>query len=1541
MSRLNPKLQLQLLTELPSGLDGQKLVSQKRSSYKVLFRAAGLLAAFSGLAMQAPSAWALDFDWGNGSFLWPAGSQTQVYQVGGVTFTFQHIVPAGVGVNTATRPQLGNTLITANPNTPITGGLSRGNVLLGINNSTDPLEVDDLSDSLQLVMEATNAAGDLVPLDSVSYTIIDIDRSCNRGDAPLPAEILWQDVVSTRGLLGGAAGTPVTPAINGPIGETVEDITTTVATSAGYTPDSGSLTFRGVTDPTPETLTDAEGNAGCNEPAGGGNDDNRGVEASNNLAQPPGIAEGNVAFTINNAFTDRIEFEFGNGVTSGANNGLSEALFSEPEGHGIGVFGDLSLNPAIVGISETSTAPVLQTTGAEAGQYLVTYTLRVTNPGETALDNITVENDLVTTFVSAGGFSVVPGSITGALAGETFNGGDTTDISGGAITADNLISLDGGQLAAGASRDITFNVLIDPAVAGLGPFSNQSIVRANPVNSTSGVADAGVVVRDRSSNANTVAALNSDADEDDPDDGSTPIAGSSFANPFNALPVTIDRDTSADNDPSNNDSPTVVVINPAPEIGVTKQVSNVTDNNDGTYTVTYRQIVRNLGNEALNGVALTDQDFNTTFRTGTATGVTSATFVGGSVSVPVAAPAGFPTGYTPLTGTPAFDGAGNLQLATVASLPVGGYGIVDYQVLVDPTDPVDGVTENLGDGTLGGASPDDDNPYESQVTATGTGATSTTAVTDLSDDVTGFPAAADQLPRDLNGNGTATDPISGGIPTSSPIPADPTNDETTDENNRTPVTFTGSPAIALSKRVTNVTANPDGTFDVTYRQLVQNIGPTTLDNVQIAENASIADEYRVGQPNGAISADVQSVTALPAASITVPGAPGAVTLTAGTPIDLATSQTQLAGTDTLQPGEYGAVEYVVRVTPGDTTEAHGGGAAPFTAQATATGTATSLPGSPEVTDPSDDGVEFPNGATGVTQNQVLDPDNNGNANEGTATLVPIDADGNTTTAATQDSENNPTPVRFPKLAISKNISNVTGSGTAADPYIVSYDVTVQNVGGIRLNGVQVTEDNIDLVFDDLPPGDTTVIGPVTPVAGVTPTVNPAFDGDGTPELIDPANPLTLEPNESSTLRYQVQVINPTDGRPYGSSSTTSGTGIPSDGNGPVAGNPLTVTGDANADGTLEAPAATGILPVSDLSDDGTNPDPTPADGNRGGGPGENDPTVITFPVGPQIGLTKQVISTVPNPDGSFDVTFEYRVQNVGIVPLNGLDITDNYDTQFDIGQPTAVNNYEVISVTPGAAETPGGPTLVGNAATVGSAPNSGDLSVATGNTTVFAPGEAATTQVVVRVTPQAGQLATVYDNSAVASGTSTVDPTQTDTDISDDIPPVGATDPRVITADPGILGDGTAGQSAADATPVVFELATPGLQLFKTITSTSRFGPINTQLPGAPAGVIGTNQVPEELQPGDVVEYSIYYFNNNSTVFPGLEICDALPSPLTAVLPITGGSFINALTPLPLADTTGRSCPDGTSGTQGAVIFPVGDVAPSSNGSVVFSTQVQ
>ncbi|NJM56196.1 MAG: DUF11 domain-containing protein [Synechococcales cyanobacterium RU_4_20] len=738
--------------------------------------------------------------------------------------------------------------------------------------------------------------------------MVDIDRSCNRADANnFPAEvgdILWQDVISTRTLRldGGvvtpaintdaATGTPgaplaVGPGTSGSTSETVANITG--AGGASYAPNAGSLTFRGIDDPTAEVLTNAQGDVDCitgpgdNDDNTLNNDDNRGIEAANNNLQPPNRGEGNVAFRVDNQLVSTIEFQFGNGVATSPANGLNSPLLDNPAVHGVGVLGDFNVEPAIIGISETSGTPVFQPTGPFAGRYVVKYSLLVDNRGQVDLTNVNVTNNLDQTY-GAGNYAVVPGSITidNVAQPDGFNGSTNQN-----ILVPGTLTTAG---TPGSRKVVMFQVAFDAAAAtaavGQNFYSNQSGVTSNPI-APNGVADTTYVVRDRSSHAQTVDTLNSDADADDPDDGNPNNLPAQFANPFPLQSngaakgpefANITRGVAADNDPSNNDSPTIVRV--IPQIGVTKQiVGTPLDEGNGSYLINYRQLVCNLSGEPLNNVQLTE-DLTQTFRLGAANGVTSFDVV--SVSSPATAPEGlFAPGsvYQPLTANAGFNGndptapggaAPNGVMAT-GTLPAGGCSVVDFAVRVNVTDPLDPNVRNLGDGvaTLDGSA--DDPAYLGSVVATGIGAASQTAVRDVSDDVTGLPLGTAQFPGDTDGDGLVSNPLQDPANPQSAVSSnrDPRTNPPTD-NDPTPTSFNPRPLvpeIGLTKKIVNVVDNgvgPDGrrSYDVTFEYKVCNTGEVPLNGLTVSDNY---DEQFRANDTGPI-ADYQVISVTPGAS---------------------------------------------------------------------------------------------------------------------------------------------------------------------------------------------------------------------------------------------------------------------------------------------------------------------------------------------------------------------------------------------------------------------------------------------------------------------------------------------------------------------------------------------------------------------------------------------------------------------------------------------------------------------------------------------------
>jgi hypothetical protein len=168
-------------------------------------------------------------------------------------------------------------------------------------------------------------------------------------------------------------------------------------------------------------------------------------------------------------------------------------------------------------------------------------------------------------------------------------------------------------------------------------------------------------------------------------------------------------------------------------IGTAKQATTILDNGDGTFTITYRVIVENMGGVQLNSVQLTEDLTNTFVAPVTTFSVTDIRLVGGTrtgTPAPNINP-GF-TGVPPNTNL--LDGAGSLlprELnAANAIVNPGGTTTIEFDVRVTPT-------------TFFG-------PFDNQVQASGTSPGNTTVTDD----------SVDGADTDPNGNGSATDDAS-------------------------------------------------------------------------------------------------------------------------------------------------------------------------------------------------------------------------------------------------------------------------------------------------------------------------------------------------------------------------------------------------------------------------------------------------------------------------------------------------------------------------------------------------------------------------------------------------------------------------------------------------------------------------------------------------------------------------------------------------------------------------------------------------------------
>ncbi|MGD1948932.1 MAG: hypothetical protein ACFB14_04715 [Leptolyngbyaceae cyanobacterium] len=636
------------------------------------------------------------------------------------------------------------------------------------------------------------------------------------------------------------------------------------------------------------------------------------------------------------------------------------------------------------------------------------------------------------------------------------------------------------------------------------------------------------------------------------------------------------------------------------------------------------------------------------------------------------------------------------------------------------------------------------------------------------------------------------------------------------------------PAIGVSKRVVSTTTQADGDFEVVYETTVENLGNVALNNVQLTED--LDDTYGEGafsiiegptftprnvanevelDVNGNFDADAPD------------GAPGDVNI--------------LAPTQTLQVGENSTFRFTVEVestlvnTPGT-----------FTNQIDAVGIS---PNNTTVDDVSDDGIE-------------TDADGDGNANE--------------------PGENDPTPVQLPPaespaIGVSKRV--VSANTQADGDFEVVYETTVENLGNVTLNDVQLTED-LDDTYGE---GAFSIIGgPVFTARNlaneVTLLVNDNFDADepnGTPgdtNILAPGQ--TLQVGENSTFQFTVEVESD------------------------LVNTPDTFLNQIEAVGT--SPSGTN---VDDASDDGGETDADPNDDNPGGGPNENDPTPVTLPPRPVIGVAKQVVSNVLEPSGTFGnntarVTYNIVVANVGTVPLEQVQLEEELDSVYGTG------TFQVIDV-----------TFADGATTVAVDPDFDG--VAGGNTTLLADaagtptgtlavGASSTFSLVVDVDISSPNLTPAlpgpYDNqisatATDANGNETSDLSDSGTDVDAD----GDGEPNEDNGSP--ADPDNPDNDGNENTPTRLRFS-PDVRLVKRITGVTRNGTelaipnidaFNDQAGDSDDNTLaalsgnslplGVANISQSIQSGDVIEYTIYFFNAGLGTAENLELCDELQPP--------------------------------------------------------------
>ena len=725
-----------------------------------------------------------------------------------------------------------------------------------------------------------------------------------------------------------------------------------------------------------------------------------------------------------------------------------------------------------------------------------------------------------------------------------------------------------------------------------------------------------------------------------------------------------------------------------PHIGVAKAVTNVLNNPDGTYDVTYLITVRNYGDVALSNVQVSD-NLGTTFALG-------HQLHGGQPDQPglrgedesarAATPVRHRTRICCSARTP-------WRSAAAARSP--------WSVQVRPG------------GNLG--------PYNNWATATGR-------------------SPAGQTVSDLSQVGVDPDP------TAAPPDGNPNNN-----GNPTPVSFTVITQIGVAKRLDSVTNNGDATYDVAYELMVKNLGDTLLSNVQVSDvlsatftgatgysvvsktsaTFSINPSYNGGtntnllQGSNTLAAGASGTISLvvrvtPGSKLgtydnqalaTATGPGGVPTLDSsddGTnpdfngnrdpsdtgendPTPVAFTETpkigtakQVVGTPTNNGDGTYTVQYRILVqNVGDVvlnnvqvTDNLAGPSGTFPAPAAfsfvagsisttggLTGNNAGYTGSAPNTNLLASGNSLAKGAEGtitfsvkVTPDGVMGPYNNlavatGASPQGTPVndtstdVLPsgdLDTDPDTPGLTPADNldpsdDSVPTPVSFterPLIGTAKRVvSNVNnGNGT----YTVVYEIKVRNYGDVILNSVQVT----DSLASTFPAPATATASSLTAGAGLTANWPAGYNGFGNINLLAGSNSLAVGASKWITLTV---LVTPGAAQPpFSNVATAAGT----------------------------SPKGTR---VTDPSQDGINPDPGP---NPDGNPTNNNvPTPIWFAENPVVGIAKELVSVVDN-GATKRVTYRLYVENLGDVTLLNLQVTDNLANTF-----TGAVDFNVFSAT--------------------------------------------------------------------------------------------------------------------------------------------------------------------------------------------------------------------------------------------------------------------
>ncbi len=977
--------------------------------------------------------------------------------------------------------------------------------------------------------------------------------------------------------------------------------------------------------------------------------------------------------------------------------------------------------PEIGTAKQISGDPVLNADGS----ITVTYEMLVENSGNVTLSNVSLPDDLETVF-GAGSIITVdslavahdPLTSTSPLAPNGSYDG----------TATNADLLDGtGELIPGESATITLTVTVKPATLPPGPYSNSVV-----------------------------------ATGDDPLGGSVSDTSDDGASP----------DGDGNNDPSDDSDPTVFSMPVAAEIGLAKSVSaGPTLNADGTTSITYTLVVENSGDVDLDPLQITD-DLLATF--GAASLVSNAVVDADDAGLCE----GFENGsYDGTAAIDLFNGTAELAKGASCTLTVSfdvipgdsapgdNFGSTfDNTATATGTDPFGtGVSDDSVDGT--DPDPEDDGPGDN---------TSPTPVTfGPAPEMTLTKSTASGPTPQTSGNLTGSYTIV--VTNSGDVNLDDVQvvDDLTATFGPGTVWVSGS-VIANGVCATNENASFDGT---TSRDLLDG---GTSSGVSLIPDASctftVTYEVAPGTPP-AIAPAVQTYTNTAVGSSTDPygnsigdsdQTSGNVSYSQGLDVSKTIISTAVNPDATL------SVEYDLTLfNPGDVDLSDMSLLDDLSATFGIDAASDFTVGPTLTTDPSN--CFTTNGAyDGITDTQTLAAGNTLAAGAtctvtiaATLTIAELDplppATGDQAYANTANGAgDNPygTTLTGSDISEIKIVDSdftlamgVLKTVTAGFPtlnddgtYNISYDIFVNNAGTLNIENLSVVDD-VSAVYGA---GASITSPAVASSAGCDP--NPAWDGSGDTELVDPLgdNDLTVA-EDSCTFTVTFTVL--PDPAPA------------------IAPNTTTYTNTAAASG--EAPGIGSI----------TGSDSDTAD------------TKLSFEA--EIGVAK-TIATGPtlNADGTITLTYDILVENTGNVTVSNIQVPDDLETVFGTGSTITINTLTTdANLTPNTGYdglTTGDTNLLNGL---------GDL----------APSETSTISLTITVLPT-NPLPGPYQNSVTATGTdpygttitddsvdgTNVDPTN-DNDPTNDTSPTEFTLPfeaeigvaKRVSAGPTINADGT------------------------------------------------------------------------------------------------------------------------------------------------------